>query len=472
MIGQVRCLTFQLDKELIAISDFLYSHILILLLIAAGVFFTIRTRFVQITMFPEAIRSVTEKSHDKKVSSFQALMISTASRVGTGNIAGIAVAIVLGGPGSVFWMWVMAVIGSASAFAESTLAQVYKIKDGKNYLGGPAYYIERALKKRWLGVIFAVFLIACMVYGLNVVQSYNISSSLEWYIPNYKQTIYPYLVGIILAILTAIVIFGGVHRIGFVSSYIVPAMALFYMILGIYMIVANIEKVPQMFKSIFDSAFDFKSIFGGFAGSAMLIGIKRGLFSNEAGMGSAPNAAATADVSHPVKQGLVQIVSVCIDTLIICTTSAFIILLSGVDINGGLNGIPLVQAAIESQVGSIGMHFITISILMFAFTSIIGNYCYAESNILFIKNSKVVLNIFRCTCLIAVFLGTQATLDIVWNLADILMAFMAIVNIFAMFALSKVVSVTLKDYIAQKKSGKDPKFCPKELGIKDTEAWD
>ena len=465
-------MTFQLDKELIAISDFLYSHILILLLIAAGVFFTIRTRFVQITMFPEAIRSVTEKSHDKKVSSFQALMISTASRVGTGNIAGIAVAIVLGGPGSVFWMWVMAVIGSASAFAESTLAQVYKIKDGKNYLGGPAYYIERALKKRWLGIIFAVFLIACMVYGLNVVQSYNISSSLEWYIPNYKQTIYPYLVGIILAILTAIVIFGGVHRIGFVSSYIVPIMALFYMILGLYMIVVNIEKVPQMFKSIFDSAFDFKSIFGGFAGSAMLIGIKRGLFSNEAGMGSAPNAAATADVSHPVKQGLVQVVSVCIDTLIICTTSAFIILLSGVDINGGLNGIPLVQAAIESQVGSIGMHFITISILMFAFTSIIGNYCYAESNILFIKNNKTVLNIFRCTCLIAVFLGTQATLDIVWNLADILMAFMAIVNIFAMFALSKVVSITLKDYIAQKKNGKDPKFCPKELGIKDTEAWD
>ena len=227
-----------------------------------------------------------------------------------------------------------------------------------------------------------------------------------------------------------------------------------------------------MFRCIFESAFDFKAIFGGFAGSAMLIGIRRGLFSNEAGMGSAPNAAATADVSHPVKQGLVQVVSVCIDTLIICTTSAFIILLSGVGIEkGGLNGIPLVQAAIESQVGPIGMHFMTISILLFAFTSIIGNYCYAESNVLFIKNNKTVLNIFRCTCLIAVFVGTQASLG-VWNLADLLMAFMAIVNIFAMFALSKVVLITLKDYIAQKKSGKDPKFCPKELGIKDTEAWD
>ncbi len=465
----MRYLAFQLIKELITtIGGFLYSGILI----AVGLFFTIKTKFVQIRMFPEAIKSVTEKSHDKKVSSFQALMISTASRVGTGNIAGIALAIVTGGPGSIFWMWVMAIIGSASAFAESTLAQVYKIKDGKNYLGGPAYYIERALKKRWLGIIFAVFLIACMVYGLNVVQAYNISSSVGLYIPNYKQTIYPYLIGIILVIITAAVIFGGVHRIGFVSSYIVPAMALFYIILGLYITIVNIDKVPQMFKCIFESAFDFKSIFGGFAGSSMLIGIRRGLFSNEAGMGSAPNAAATADVSHPVKQGLVQVVSVCIDTLIICTTSAFIILLSGVKIEkGGLNGIPLVQAAIESQVGSIGMHFMTISILMFAFTSIIGNYCYAESNVLFIKNNKTVLNIFRCTCLIAVFVGTQASLK-VWNLADLLMAFMAIVNIFAMFALSKVVLITLKDYIAQKKGGKDPKFCPKELGIKDTEAWD
>mgnify|MGYP004506825923 CR=1 FL=1 len=461
----------QLDTILVEISDFLYSHMLILLLIAAGLFFTFRTKFVQIRMFPEAIKSVTEKSKDQKVSSFQALMISTASRVGTGNIAGIAVAIVLGGPGSVFWMWVMAIIGSASAFAESTLAQVYKLKDKGDFRGGPAYYIEKALGKRWLGIIFSIFLIACMVYGLNVVQSYNISSSLEFYIPNYKNTIYPYITGIIIAVITGLVIFGGVHRIGFVSSYIVPVMALLYMVLGGYTIIMNIGKVPEMFRMIFESAFNFKAMFGSFAGSAMLIGIKRGLFSNEAGMGSAPNAAATADVSHPVKQGLVQIVSVCIDTLLICTTSAFIILLSGVDINGGLNGIPLVQAAVENQIGSLGIHFITASIFMFAFTSIIGNYCYAESNVLFIKNSKLVLNIFRCTCLVAVFLGTQATLTTVWNLADILMAFMAIVNIFAIFALNKVVVKALKDYISQKKEGKNPTFNPEKLGIKNTEAW-
>ena len=461
----------QLDTILVEISDFLYSHMLILLLIAAGLFFTFRTKFVQIRMFPEAIKSVTEKSKDQKVSSFQALMISTASRVGTGNIAGIAVAIVLGGPGSVFWMWVMAIIGSASAFAESTLAQVYKLKDKGDFRGGPAYYIEKALGKRWLGIIFSIFLIACMVYGLNVVQSYNISSSLEFYIPDYKNTIYPYITGIIIAVITGLVIFGGVHRIGFVSSYIVPVMALLYMVLGGYTIIMNIGKVPEMFRMIFESAFNFKAMFGSFAGSAMLIGIKRGLFSNEAGMGSAPNAAATADVSHPVKQGLVQIVSVCIDTLLICTTSAFIILLSGVDINGGLNGIPLVQAAVENQIGSLGIHFITASIFMFAFTSIIGNYCYAESNVLFIKNSKLVLNIFRCTCLVAVFLGTQATLTTVWNLADILMAFMAIVNIFAIFALNKVVVKALKDYISQKKEGKNPTFNPEKLGIKNTEAW-
>lgn len=460
-----------LDSVLISISDFLYSYILIVLLVVAGLYFTFKTKFVQIRLFPEAIRAVTERSAGKKVSSFQALMISTASRVGTGNIAGIAVAIVLGGPGSIFWMWAMAIIGAASAFTESTLAQIYKIKDAKGFRGGPAYYIEKALGKRIIGIIFAIFLIACMVYGLNVVQSYNISSSLEWYIPNYKQTIWPYVVGIVITILTALVIFGGVHRIGFVSSYIVPFMALLYMMLGLYTVVVNFSKVPEMFSSIFKSAFDFKAMFGGFAGSAMLIGTKRGLFSNEAGMGSAPNAAATADISHPVKQGLVQVVSVCIDTMLICTTSAFVVLLSGVDIKGGLNGIPLVQAAVQSQIGPMGMHFLTFSIFMFAFTSIIGNYCYAESNMLFIKNSKIVLNIFRCTCLVAVFLGTQATLTTVWNLADILMALMAMVNIIAIFLLGKVAIKALDDYIQQKKEGKDPRFDPEKLGIKNTESW-
>ena len=454
------------------INDFLYSNILIVLLIAAGIYFTIRTKFVQLRLFPEALRAITERPDGQKVSSFQALMISTASRVGTGNIAGITAAIVTGGPGAVFWMWVMALIGAASAFVESTLAQVYKSKDGDSFRGGPSYYIQKALGNRFFGVLFSILLVFCFAYGFNALHSYTISSSFEYYIDDYAHTIYPFLVGVALTILTAVTILGGVKRIGFITSYLVPAMALVYMALGIFITVMNIQKVPQMFEMIFSNAFDFRSIFGGFAGSVVLIGIKRGLFSNEAGMGSAPNAAATADVSHPVKQGLVQIISVFIDTILICSTSAFIVLLSGVDLKCGLNGIPFVQAAVENQIGSFGIHFITFSVFTFAFTSIIGNYCYIESNVLFIKNSKKLLNFVRATCLLAVFLGSQASFGTVWDLADVLMGLLAILNIIAILLLGNTCFKVLNDYINQRKSGKDPVFKPKELGIENTEAWD
>ncbi len=454
------------------INDFLYSNILIVLLIAAGIYFTIRTKFVQLRLFPEALRAITERPDGQKVSSFQALMISTASRVGTGNIAGITAAIVTGGPGAVFWMWVMALIGAASAFVESTLAQVYKSKDGDSFRGGPSYYIQKALGNRFFGVLFSILLVFCFAYGFNALHSYTISSSFEYYIDDYAHTIYPFLIGVALTILTAVTILGGVKRIGFITSYLVPAMALVYMALGIFITIMNIQKVPQMFGMIFSNAFDFRSIFGGFAGSVVLIGIKRGLFSNEAGMGSAPNAAATADVSHPVKQGLVQIISVFIDTILICSTSAFIVLLSGVDLKCGLNGIPFVQAAVENQIGSFGIHFITFSVFTFAFTSIIGNYCYIESNVLFIKNSKKLLNFVRATCLLAVFLGSQASFGTVWDLADVLMGLLAILNIIAILLLGNTCFKVLNDYINQRKSGKDPVFKPKELGIENTEAWD
>ena len=454
------------------INDFLYSNILIVLLIAAGIYFTIRTKFVQLRLFPEALRAITERPDGQKVSSFQALMISTASRVGTGNIAGITAAIVTGGPGAVFWMWVMALIGAASAFVESTLAQVYKSKDGDSFRGGPSYYIQKALGNRFFGVLFSILLVFCFAYGFNALHSYTISSSFEYYIDDYAHTIYPFLIGIALTILTAVTILGGVKRIGFITSYLVPAMALVYMALGIFITIMNIQKVPQMFGMIFSNAFDFRSIFGGFAGSVVLIGIKRGLFSNEAGMGSAPNAAATADVSHPVKQGLVQIISVFIDTILICSTSAFIVLLSGVDLKCGLNGIPFVQAAVENQIGPFGIHFITFSVFTFAFTSIIGNYCYIESNVLFIKNSKKLLNFVRATCLLAVFLGSQASFGTVWDLADVLMGLLAILNIIAILLLGNTCFKVLNDYINQRKSGKDPVFKPKELGIENTEAWD
>ena len=464
------------NNLLASLNDFLYSYILIFLLVAAGIYFSIRTKFVQFRLIGDAIKALKEKAekndNGKSVSSFQALMISTASRVGTGNIAGIATAIVAGGPGAVFWMWVMAIVGGASAFVESTLAQVYKVKDGKEFRGGPSYYIERALGKRWLGILFSILLIACFAYGFNGLQTYNMSSALEYYIPNYSDTILPAVVGLLIAAATAFVIFGGVHRIGFISSVIVPIMAGIYILMGIFITLTNLDRVPEMFSLIFEGAFDFRAIFGGFAGSTVLIGIKRGLFSNEAGMGSAPNASATATVSHPVKQGMVQVLSVFIDTLMICTTTAFILLLSGVTgIPEKLDGIPYVQAAISANVGSLGIHFITFSIFAFAFTSLIGNYYYAESNILFIKNNRILLNVFRITCLIAIFLGAQADFSTVWNLADVLMGFMAIENILVIFLLGGIAFKVLDDYTKQKKQGIDPVFKAKNVGLNNTDTW-
>lgn len=466
-----------MNTILTKINDFMYTYPLLLMLVGTGIYFTVRTRFVQVRLLREALRVLGEKADvkdgKKQVSSFQALMISTASRVGTGNIAGIATAIAAGGPGAVFWMWLMAIIGGASAFVESTLAQVYKEKSGRDFRGGPSYYMEKALHKRWLGVIFAVLLIICFAYGFNGLQSYNISSALEYYIPGYADTVYPVIAGLIIAAATAFVIFGGVHRIGFISSVVVPIMAGGYLLLGLFTIVTHIQILPEVFASIFRSAFDVQAMMGGFAGSAVVIGIKRGLFSNEAGMGSAPNAAASASVSHPIKQGMVQVLSVFIDTILICSATAMILLVSGVEgVSGKLDGIPYVQAAISANVGEWGIHFITFSIFTFAFSSLIGNYYYAESNILFIKDNKYLLQIFRVTCLLAVFFGAQADFSLAWNIADITMGLMASVNIVAILLLGKIAVKVLKDYERQRKMGINPVFRAKELQIEDAPCWD
>lgn len=456
------------------LNDVMYTYILIIMLVGIGVYFTIRTRGVQFRLLKDGIKSIMEKSEkgengEKKVTSFQALMISTASRVGTGNIAGIATAIATGGPGAVFWMWLMALIGGASAFVESTLAQIYKVREGGQFRGGPSYYMERALGKRWLGVLFSVLLIICFAYGFNGLQAYNMSSALEYYIEDYANTSWPMVVGLILAATTGFIIWGGVHRIGFISSVIVPVMALLYIAISLVCMVLNFSRLPDVFRMIFENAFDFKAIAGGFAGSAVVIGIKRGLFSNEAGMGSAPNASASADVEHPVTQGMVQVISVFIDTILICSSTAMMLLVSGVEgVSGVLDGIPFVQAAISSNVGSWGIHFITFSIFAFAYSSVIGNYYYAESNILFIKNHKVVLNLFRVTCLAAVFLGAQADFEVVWNIADITMGCMAIVNIIAIFLLGKVALKALDNYEKQRKQGIKPVFYEDEIGLSGT----
>ncbi len=459
------------------VNDFIYTYILVIMLIAAGVYFTIRTKGVQFRYFADMFRVLTEKKHvkgGKSVSSFQALMLSTASRVGTGNIAGVATAVAMGGPGAVFWMWIMSLIGGASAFVESTLAQIWKVRgeDGE-FRGGPAYYIQQALGKRWLGIVFAVALILCFAFGFNGLQAYNMSSALEYYIPNYTSSQAPLGLAIVLVVFTAFVIFGGTHRISFMTSVVVPVMAIVYIGLAVVITVMHAGDLPAVFAAIFSSAFDFQSIAGGFAGSVVVLGIKRGLFSNEAGMGSAPNAAASASVSHPCKQGLVQTLSVFIDTIVICTCSAMMVLVFYVTGDAGdLNGMPLVQQAINFSIGPVGIHFITFAIFAFAFSSLIGNYFYAESNIKFITKNPVVLVLFRIACLVAIFVGAQSNFSLAWNLADIFMGFMAFINIICIFLLGKWAFKALDDYTRQKREGKDPVFVSDDIeGMPETECW-
>ena len=462
------------------LSGFLYTYILLLLLVVVGVYFTIRTKAVQLRYLKDMFSQLTEKKHvqgERSISSFQALMVSTASRVGTGNIAGVATAIATGGPGAVFWMGLMAIIGAASAFVESTLAQIWKVrgKEGE-FRGGPAYYIEQALGKRWLGVLFAVLLILCFAFGFNGLQAFNATSSLEYYIPDYATNGTAIACGIVLAGMTAFVIFGGAKRISVITSIIVPIMAVGYIGIAVWTTIANIGELPKVFGMVLASAFDFQAIFGGFAGSVVMLGIKRGLYSNEAGMGSAPNAAATASVSHPCKQGLVQSLSVYIDTLLICTCSAMMVLVFYVqdpEAAAALNGMPLVQMAVNNSVGEVGIHFITFAIFAFAFSSLIGNYFYAENNLRFIKgNSRALLFVFRIVCLGVIFYGAVNSFDLAWNLADIFMGFMAMVNLVAILLLGKWALKVLDDYTAQRKAGKDPVFVADRIpGLPKTECW-
>ena len=462
-----------INSLLTNISDFIYVYIVVALLIICGVYFTISSKFAQIRFFPEALKSINEKSDGKKVSSFQALMICTATKVGTANISGVATAMVIGGPGAIFWMWLMAVIGSASSMAEATIAQIYKVKnkDENSFIGGPAYYIQQALGKRKLGVLFSSLLVFCFLFGFNALQAHNMSSAIKYYIPNYENTIWPWVLGIVLSLLIACVTFGGIKRIGFVSSYLVPAMATTYLLVGLYIVLTNITKLPEVISLIVSSAFDTKSIFGGLGGNVVLIGIKRGLLSNEAGMGSAPNAAACADTSHPAKQGIAQILAVFIDTILICSTSAFILLLSDVNLNTSVLGMPLMQEALYNKLGIWGVHFITLSVSAFAFSAILGNYGICESNILFIKDSPKLLKTIRMFSVFPIIFGCVASASIVWNLSDISMAFIAIINIITILILSKRYKVCLNDYIKQKKEHKDPVFKALDCNINDTQLW-
>lgn len=447
-----------LNDLILTFNDVLWTYILIAMLIIIGLYFTFKTKFVQFRNIKEMFRllgdGATSKNDKNTISSFQAFCISTASRVGTGNLAGIATAIAIGGPGAIFWMWLIALIGSASAFIESTLAQIYKEKDGSNFIGGPAYYMEKGLKKRWMGIIFAILITISFGLVFNSVQSNTIALSL-----NSSFGFDTKIVGLVLTVLTIIIIFGGVKRIANVSSFLVPIMAIAYILVALFIVFKNFSAIPSIISLIFENAFGINQVVGGSIGAALMQGIKRGLFSNEAGMGSAPNAAATATVSHPVKQGFIQTLGVFTDTIIICSCTAFIVLLSGAPLDGSIKGIELTQLAVSSQVGSWGNIFISLCILLFAFSSIVGNYYYGEANIQFITNKKIYLSIYRVSVALMVLFGSLVSMDIVWNLADVFMGLMAIINLIAIVLLSKIAFKSLDDYNTQKKAGiKDPVF--------------
>lgn len=453
-------------------NDILWSYVLIVLLIGLGIYFTVTTNFVQFRLSGEMFRLLGEgvkREGDKKgVSSFQAFCISTASRVGTGNLAGVAMAIAVGGPGAVFWMWLIAILGAATGFVESTLAQVYKVSDNDRFRGGPAYYMEKALKQRWLGILFAILITISFGLVFNSVQANTIAEAFRTAYGVDKTQM-----GIILSVLTGVVIFGGIRRIAQVAEWMVPIMAGGYILLAIFIMVKNITLLPGVFMAIFESAFGVKEVVGGGFGAAVLMGIKRGLFSNEAGMGSVPNAAATAHVSHPVKQGLIQALGVFTDTLFVCSATAFIVLLSGVDMTQGLTGIELTQVALSVHLGAWAKNFLAFVVFLFAFSSIVGNYYYGETNIEFIKTSKSWLFIYRSAVVIMVLLGAVAKISIVWDMADLFMAFMALINMVSIVLLSKIVFRALDDYMAQKKAGKNPEFYRKTIpGLDGVECWD
>ena len=458
-------------NELITqINDAVWGYVLIAALVGCGLWFTIKTRFVQFRMVGEMVRLLTDSAVDtvgdqvknkdgepkrKHISSFQAFAVSVATRVGTGNLAGVASAIAVGGPGAVFWMWLIAIIGSATAFVESTLAQLFKLKHKDSFIGGPAYYIQRGLHQRWMAVTFAI-LITCQ-FGLsnNSIQSNTICGAMQeafgWS---------PVWVGVALAVLALFIAFGGIQRIAHVSAVLVPVMAIGYVGLAIVIIALNIEHIPHVFKVIVDDAFGIHQIAGGGIGATIMNGVKRGLFSNEAGEGSAPNVAATAAVSHPVKQGLIQALGVFTDTLLVCSCTAFIILISGLYTVPELNGIALTQSALQSEVGSAGPVFVAIAIFLFAFSSIIGNYYYGEANVRFITSNPRVMTTYRiCSAGVLVMFGALASFELVWNIVDFFMAFLTACNLIAIVLLGRYAFRLLDDYRQQKRAGiKEPVF--------------
>ena len=458
-----------IEKLVNGVNDAMYTYVLVLLLVLGGLYFTVRTRFAQFRLLGAQFKAVTEKPVDGKgVSSFQALMVSTASRVGTGNIIGVSTAICCGGFGSVFWMWLIAIIGGASALIESTLAQIYKKRgaDGTSY-GGPAYYIETALKCRPLAIVFTVFLILTYGVGFNMLGSFNLQSTFSAY-GFYDEKTTPWIIGLVLAVLVGYCLIGGGKRVLKVTSVMVPVMGVAYILVAVVIVLLNIKSIPAVFTRIFAEAFDIEAIFGGFTGSCVMYGIKRGLFSNEAGVGSAPNASASADVKHPVKQGLVQVLSVFIDTILVCSATAFMCLSSGIEPDADIAGAAYVQQSLSVTLGKFGPMFITAAMILFAFTTLIGNLYYVDRSWFFIFKKmpgKTFMRIYYVVASLIIFVGAGLKADLLWGIADVTMGAMAIINMPVIIILGKYVFRALKDYELQRKEGKDPEFKSESIGL-------
>lgn len=459
------------------LNTYLWSYILIALLIALGAYFTLRSGFIQFRLFGDMFALITGKLNSLRdgqenakgqISSFQSFCISVASHVGTGNLAGVAIAVATGGPGALFWMWVIALLGGATSLVENTLAQVYKEKDKGGFIGGPAYYIEKALGQKALGKIFSVIVLLTFAFAFNTIQANTIALAFE---TSFNMDVK--VGGAIIAALTAAVIFGGVHRIAKFSGAIVPIMSIAYVVVAIFVLVVNITKLPNLFVLIIEGAFGIKQVVGGTLGFTILQGVKRGLYSNEAGMGSAPNAAATSNVSHPVKQGLLQAFGVFVDTILICSATGFIVLLYPEYNTIGLKGIQLTQVALSHSVGAWGTHFITFCIFLFAFSSVIGNYYYGEVNLEFLLKNKMTMFIFRALVVLFVYIGSVVPLGLVWDVGDAFMGIMALINIVVIALLSPIAMAIIKDYYTQRKAGKNPVFYAKNIpNLKNTECWD
>lgn len=468
-------------ETLDTINDFLWTYVVIAMLVSCALYFSVRTRFVQFRLFFHMVKLMfNDKEEDqetdsqkqslsaggkKKIGSFQAFAVALSSRVGTGNLAGVASAIFVGGPGAVFWMWVMALFGSATAFVEATLAQLYKKRGEESYYGGPAYYMQKGLGQKWMGVLFAVLITITFGLANQIVQSNTLCSALaDTFALDVK------VVGGILTVATLVIIFGGIQRISRFASIVVPFMALGYLLLSIVVIAMNISIIPDILELIVSKAFGIGQVAGGAFGAAVMQGVKRGLFSNEAGEGSAPNAAAIADTSHPVKQGLIQALGVFTDTILICTCTAFIILISGL-YTGDADGIILTTRALESEIGTVGRYFITAAIFLFAFSTIIANYFYGETNIRFVANGKWAVLVFRVLTGGTILYGAYLSLQEAFSLVDICMGLMTITNLVAIFLLAPKVFRLLENYEKQRKENKNPVF-HRDMLDEDVECWD